>query len=143
VQRHAYPEVYRELRAHKMFAAIHDAADGLDAPLRATLAGLQQAYETEIAGINETLRRAFDEESPKAARLSIEHLKESVELNDWRPRDEDVIRARLAQRTALDERYCALLAETLGERYSALLPKPPAPRRKVVISSDDSDDVSR
>ena len=130
-----YPNVYTQTRGRKMFAVVMKMGD-LDEQVRRDIAGLEAAYDAELAVINEQLRTTTDRERARGARQGIEHLKDSMEGTQSSAIDrEDPVRALIIRRAELDDRYLNLVSPLVGAERAAALPKPRKNRDPIRIES--------
>jgi hypothetical protein len=137
-----YPRVYQSTRGQKMFAAAKQ-IEGLDEATRQSLHDLAQAYEAELANVNQQIRGVMEREEPLRERRNYERLKESLEgqarerhAPDFAAqREADPVRQAMSRRAELDARYLDLVSKVLPPAQAANLPKPRKNKGPIVISS--------
>jgi hypothetical protein len=131
-----HPRIYKRTLAQKAFGQAR-ALDGLDDEMIAGIDELEEAYDSELASINEQLRQTVLTHQPREPRRALERLKdamggEEVTLS-WSPGD-DPVRKAYRDRAEFDERYMTQLYGMLApEQVSLLPPLPSAARPKPII----------
>jgi len=135
-----YPQVYRQTRGQKAFAALDKA--GVDAAHANDLAALRSAYDAELLAINEHIRQTMDREQPKQAQRSMQQLKRTMRGQDGgggpgagMMQQEDPIREALEKRAELDDRYLKTIHGMLPPEMANSLPKPRTHKGPIVIRS--------
>ena len=131
--RRSYPRVYKRTDGQKSFKQAR-ALPGLDEETLAGIAAIEEAYEAELAVLNERIRTTIRRYQPKETRQAIEHIAEMMSgEGDGAIRlgghdDTDPIHTAFKTRRNLDERYMKQLHATLTPDQVAQLPKLPSER---------------
>ena len=133
--RRSYPRVYRRTVGQKSFKKAR-ALPGLDQETLSGIAAIEDAYEAELAALNERIRATIHRHQPKETRRAIERIAammsgEGGPMHLMYPGghdEDDPVRAAFKKRKGLDERYMKQLHAVLSPEQVAQLPTLPSER---------------
>ena len=134
--RRSYPRVYQRTVGQKSFKKAR-ALPGLDEETLAGIAAIEEAYEAQLAVLNERIRATIHRHQPKETRQAIERIAAIMSgEGDGMLRlvghdEDDPVRAAFKKRRNLDERYMKQLHATLTPDQVARLPRLPSERRSM------------
>ena len=134
--RRSYPRVYRRTVGQKSFTKAR-ALPGLDAEALAGIGAIEDAYEAQLALVNERIRTTIHRYQPKETRQAIERIAAMMSGEDdglmrlGGHDEDDPIRAAFKKRTNLDTRYMKQLHAVLTAEQVAELPRLPSERQRM------------
>ena len=134
--RRSYPRVYKRTVGQKSFKEAR-ALPGLDEETLSGIAAIADAYETELAVLNERIRTAIHRHQPKETRQAIERIAAMMSgegdatLRLGGHDEDDPIHTAFKTRRNLDERYMKQLHAVLTAEQVAQLPALPSERTRL------------
>lgn len=127
----SYPRVYSRTRAKKALAEIRK-LDGLSEETQAAIETLADAYDADLALVNERIRQTIHTHQPKESRRMVERLQAMMADGGAYvlDPDDDPIRAAFEKRKQLDERYMKQFYDLLTPEQADGLPPLPSQEPK-------------